>query len=43
MTTAPSTAGSTKHAVVKATMVVREARVEATTRRQVADFSNSHD
>ena len=43
MTTAPSAAGSTKHAAVNATMVGREARVEATTRRQVADFSNSHD
>ena len=43
MTTAPSAAGNTKHAAVKATMLPREARVEATTRRHVADFSNSQD
>ena len=43
MTSAPSAAGSTKHAVVKIAMLVREPRVVATTRRQVADFSKIQD
>jgi hypothetical protein len=43
MTSAPSAAGSTKHAVVKTAMLVREARVVAMMRRQVADFSKIQD